>query len=215
MKYMLPIFLLAAWGCAQKSVTEEDRQGVEVIYQIIEQQDDELDRMEEAAAEDPVIKEKFGNHIVNLRQRNDDSRTLIVAYKNSFGPPKDMPAYTHDNVKHLADEIEKSHRKSTWAWLGGALLSGGALALAAARSPFARMIPGFGPVFTALDTTLAGVETWMQKKKENGDHVDAAELAGILQAAHADANVGPYIDKLLAKVKVKLPDASPTPPSAS
>ncbi len=198
--------LALAWGgCNPKNkVQEEDRQGIDVAYQIDRVEDAELDRLEAAIAEDPALKPKLGPVVDRMRIANDDRIEIHRTLLDNFGAPKQPIIYAHETIGDLLTRMRKAHAVGFWAAVGAAILSGGAIALGIARSPLARMIPGFGPVFSALDTTLGGVEAWMQKKKASGEGLQAQDLAEILELAHADKNVGAYIDKKLEKVKLTM-----------
>jgi len=217
---IVAVMFLALGGCVNRNTTtEEDREGVEVVSQITDSQDAELDRIELAVREDPSCFAKVAPQIKAMREKNHDARLVIRQLQENNGKPERPVVYAHAEMPGLLDRMKRSHGVTFWGMIGGAVITGGGIALGIARK-FGKFIPGFGPVFAALDTTMTAVEQFMQKKKEQGQVDVVNDLAGLLKAAHADANVGEFIDKKLAKVQEKLNIVttadleSPTPPAS-
>ncbi len=207
--------LAVGGGCSGtiNSVTEEDRQLVDMNVQIAQRQHAAARLLASVIGSDPAGAQQAA---AELEALNHDALANNLQLQKNWGPPKERKAYSPEAAATTRDASDKSHTPGFWAKVGGALLAGGAAALAIARSPLARMIPGFGPVFTALDSTMAGIETWMQKKKASGEGAQAQDLADILAALHEDKNVGAFIDKKLKRIQKKLgvdewepPDVSP------
>jgi len=195
--------VLSIAGCTTKNtVTEEDRQGVDVERQIAESQDAELDRLEAAVKEDPQVAAVAAPIVARMREKNNDSKQIANALQKNWGPPEKPVTYNHAETPGLIDRILKSHQVGFWAAVGGAFVSGALVLIGLARSPVAKMIPGIGTILTSLDSTFGAIEAWMKKMKEGGRPEVAAGLASVLEAAHEDAKVSPYVAKVLSKVKL-------------
>jgi hypothetical protein len=191
-------------GCGTKStVMEEDRQGIDVEEQIIEAQDAEFDRLEQALKDDPVAMTAAAPILARMREKNSDGKKITKQLLSNFGPPEKPIPYAHAEVEGLLARMAKSHAVTFWASVGGALLTGMTLMLGLIRSPAARMIPGVGPIFAALDSTAAAIESYIAKKRAGGHVDDAAELQNVLQQAHKVDKVGAFMDRLTDKVKEK------------
>lgn len=191
-------------GVTRNTTTEEDRQGRDVVLQIVNADDEELNRLEQAAAEDPQCFAKMKPFIAGMREKHEDARQVLLQLEAVHGKPERPVIYSHAEVPGLIERIKKSHATTFWASVGAAILAGGSIALGLARSPLAKLIPGFGNVFGALSSTVEAVEAYMHKKKSGGEVDDVKELAGILSTAHEDAGVKGLMDKVLVKAKDKL-----------
>lgn len=197
-------FLCCALACCSAQVKEEDRQLVEQGEQIAAIQDEEYARIEQAINDGDLPKAKA--IIKEARAVNADAGANASTLKGTLGAPQQAVPYTAASAEALRAAAKKAHTDlGFWAWMVGAITAGGSIALGIARSPLARMIPGFGPVFTALDTTITGVEKWMAAQKAAGNHEVAADLASTLFAAHDEKNVADYVMAKVEKVQEKLP----------
>ena len=198
------VLLPLSFGCSPNDrVTEEDREAVDLQWQIADAQEAEMSRLATAIRSDPMMLQDPAAAFTKLREMNNDAREIAKQLGRNFGPPDQPQIYSNAEMPGFLTRLKKSHEVGFWGMLGAAVLAGGATALGIARK-FGKFVPGFGPVFAALDTTLEGVEKWMQKKKDGGKTDDVAELAAILKGLHSDAKVGTYIDKALGKVKDRL-----------
>ncbi len=196
------LVLMAVVGCTTKSkVTEEDRVVLDHSVQIAQIQGRKLELLAAVITNDPA---RAAAAVKDLEVLVADARANAEQLQKNWGPPKEPVPYTPENAELARKASDKSHSVGFWASLGGIFLAGGGIALGIARSPLARLIPGFGPVFSALDTTVTAVETFMQKNKAEGKVDVVAQLRDTLQKAHEDANLRPYIDKFLAKAQDKL-----------
>jgi hypothetical protein len=205
---VLSLLALAVGGCVTRNtVTEEDRQGIDVSRQILVAQDVELDRLEVQVEKDLGAM----TTVARLREKNDDAKRINAQLLANFKPPQKVAVYSHAEVQSLLDRMKKSHDSTFWAMLGGTILAVGGATLAIARK-YGKFIPGFGPVFSALDSTLAGVEGWMQQKKAEGNPAIANELSSVLQYVHLDDQVDAFVKNRLLKVKATLPLPLEIPP---
>jgi hypothetical protein len=187
-------------GCVTGStVTEEDRQGVDVERQILDEQDAELDRLEAAVKEDPKTMAVAAPIVLRMREKNDDARKITKALVKNWGAPEKPRPYSHTEVDGLISSILKSHTTQ----LGAAFLAGLLFVLGVAKSPAARMLPVVGPILTALESTVGAAEAYIAKKIAGGKVDDAAELQGVLQQAHKVDKVGALMDRVTTKVKEK------------
>jgi hypothetical protein len=218
------LLLMSIAGCSGMSaVTEEDRVVVDHSVQIARLQKAKLEVLAGILTNDPA---RALMALKEIEALTEDALANGEQLQRNWGPPKEPTPYSAEAAKQAREKSGGSHDVGFWSMLGGALLTGGAVALGIARK-FGRFVPGFGPVFAALDTTISAVETFMQKKKASGDVDVVAELRDTLQTAHEDANLRPYIDKVLGKAQEKLgvpvgailpaapPAAAPAAPSAS
>jgi len=198
------LLVLAMMGCTpgKSSVTEEDRVVLDHSVQIARLEKARLGVIMGLIGGDPAV---LVASMKELEALNADAIANAEQLQKNWGPPEKPIVYSSAAAAEARAKSDKSHLpKGFWGWLAGAFSIGGSIALGIARSPLARMIPGFGPVFSALDTTITAVESFMQKKKTAGDVDVVAELRDTLQKAHEDANLRPYIDKFLAKAQDKL-----------
>ena len=206
-------------GCTpgKSTVTEEDRVVLDHSVQIARLEKAKIGFIVGLIGGDRAV---LVASIHELEALNLDAIANAEQLQKNWGQPQQATSYSPEAAAKARQDSDKSHLpKGFWGWLAGAFSIGGSIALGIARSPLARMIPGFGPVFSALDTTITAVESFMQKKKSTGQVDVVAELRDTLQKAHEDAKLRPYIDKFLAKAQDKLgvdvaPILAPTPAAA-
>jgi hypothetical protein len=202
MKTMLAVtavLVLGTWGAgcsAANKVTEEDRVVLDHIRQIAELQSAILAGMSEG---NPIPPGKFSTFVELV----SDVMAGTEALQSNWGPPKEPIPYSAEAAKLARERSRQSHQVGFWGWLAGVAIGAGGIALTMARL-LGRFIPGFGPVFSVVESTMGAIEGWMQKQKSEGKPDIAGGLAIALEAAHRDAKVGAWVDAKLAKVKERL-----------
>lgn len=210
---MILVIALLVGGCNSKSrVTEEDRVVLDHSVQIANLQRAKIELIASILTNDPA---KAAALVKVIEELNADALANAEQLQKNWGTPKEPVIYSREAAAEARKRSSESHSVTFWASVGAAILTGGAAALALARK-FGRFVPGFGPVFAALDSTITGIEEFMQKKKKEGDVDVVAELRDMLKSAHEDANLRPFVDKALAKAQTKLgiPVGEILPPAA-
>jgi hypothetical protein len=196
---LMTLPLVAFWGIGCGSVdkvTEDDRVVLDHIRQIGELQTAILSAF---SAGGPIP----GAELASLLSLVADSTAGAETLQANWGPPKEPVPYSPEAAKLAREKSTGSHKVGFWGWLAGAALGAGGLALTVARM-FGRFIPGFGPVFSVVESTMEAIENWMRKQKADGKADVAGGLAVVLEAAHKNAKVGAWVDAKLAKLKDRL-----------